>query len=659
MGRHRIWLDAGILFLLAAALVFPMFRLQYMNNWSSIESTFIADGRMFAENWPRHLWQPLWYTGTRTGYVYPPGLRYAVALLHGLGHINPARAYHISIGLLYAFGIAGVYLWTRAATQSRGAGFLAAAGVALLSPCFLLLPYARIDSRFLVPWRLHVLMSYGEGPHISSLAVLPIVWWGAWRRFQGGDVRWLLAGAGAAATVVTINFYGATALAITFPLLAWSCYLQRGDWKIFRDSAVLAALAYGLTAWWLVPSYLQITSRNLRLVAPAGNSWSLPLFAVIVLAYLAFSLRMRRWAGYSFFILSAAAFLSLYILGHHWFGFQVAGNSMRLIPELDLFLVLCGVELARLGWTWRPDVPPRIAIALLMLIAFLPSLRYVRHFKSEFPGDRQWRNRVEYKTPAWLAGQFPDERVFVSGTIRFWYNVWHDGTQADGGSDQGILNPLLPAAKWAITHTDDPERLLAWLQALGVDIVVVPGPASEEAFKEYGNPKLYDANFPLLRDDGEGNRYYRIPRRATGIVRVADRSRLQAIPTLLSEPAKTQLLAYARAVEAIPPGGASPKRAQAKWPDDDTLDVTVEIADGETLLVQETFDPYWRAYVDGRQTKIQPDAAGFMSLPLPPGKHSVHLVFETPLELQFGRLLSLGTLLVVAFLALRPAARRA
>ncbi len=660
MRRNRAWLDALILFVLAGVLVFPVFRLQHMNNWASIESTFIADGRMFADGWPHHLWQPRWYTGTRSDYVYPPGLRYAVALLYGAAHMNPAHAYHVAIGLLYAFGIAGVYLWTRGATGNRGAAALAAAGVALVSPCYLLLPYARADSHYLTPWRLHVLMAYGEGPHISSLALLPVVWLGAWRRFTGGGVRWLLLGACAAAAVVTINFYGATALAITFPLLAWSCYLERRNWRVFRDSALLAALAYGLAAWWLAPSYLQITGRNLRLVAPAGNSWSLPVLAGILVGYLVVSLWLRRrsWFGsYAFFIGSAASFLGLYVLGYHWFGFQVAGNSLRLIPELDLLLVLCGVHFVWLGWVWKPQTLSRISIAIPVLLAFAPSLLYLRHFKAEFPGDRQWQQRVEFKTPAWLTAQFPDQRVFVSGTIRFWYNAWHDGTQADGGSDQGILNPLLPAAKWAITHTDDPEWLRAWLQALAVDIVVVPGPTSQEGFKEFAHPTLFDTAFPLLRDDGEGNRHYRIPRRATGIARIANRVSLDGVPPLPAEPAKAQIVAYAQAVEADPPGGPSNGRVQAQWRNDDALDVTAEIRDGETLLVTETFDPYWRAYVNGGVQKIQRDAAGFMALPLAPGKHSVRLVFETPTELIVGRALSGGCLLLVLFLAIRSPRR--
>ena len=533
------------------------------------------------------------------------------------------------------------------------------AGVALLSPSFLLMPDFRADSNFLVPWRLHVLMAYGEGPHISSLASTSHRVAGGFRRFQGGGIRWLLLSAVAAASVVSINFYGATALAITFPLLALACYLERRDWRIFKIG-LNCHDRLRADRWWLAPSYLQITSRNLRLVAPAGNSWSLPLFAAVLAGYLAFSFWIRRWSyfrSYSFFIWSGAGFLGLYILGWRWFGFQVAGNSLRLVPELDVFLILCGVQLASIVWSLRPKGSlrwaPRVALALLLLICFRPAWRYMKNVGSPFPQDQNWQQRVEYRTPAWLAQQFPDQRVWVTGTIRFWYNVWDDGIQGDGGSDQGILNPILPAAKWAITHTDDAQRLDAWLKALGVDIVVVPGPTSQEGFKEFADPKFYDAHFPLLRDDGAGNRYYRIPRRSTGIVRIADRKRLESVPPLPQEPQLAQLINYAQAVEAIPSGGASPDRAHGRWRNDDALDIDVDVREDEVLLVQENYDPYWRASVDSRPQAIQRDPAGFMTMRLPAGKHLVHLIFQTPTEVIVGRLVTVVSIILVAFFGFR------
>ena len=180
--RRDQLLDSIVLFLLTAILLFPLWRLNYLSNWTSIEATFIADGRMLRENWTHHLWQPLWYCGTRADYVYPPGLRLCVACFSWLLHASFAHAYHILIALFYPIGIAALYIFVRSCTGSRRAGWLAAAGVALISPCYLLAPEFRSDT----PWRLHVLMAFGEGPHISSLSMLPLVWFGAWKRFRGG-----------------------------------------------------------------------------------------------------------------------------------------------------------------------------------------------------------------------------------------------------------------------------------------------------------------------------------------------------------------------------------------------------------------------------------------------------------------------------------------
>ena len=50
----------------------PYYTHKYTNQWPSIESTFISDARYLATHWPHPQWQPLWYTGTRFDYIYPP-----------------------------------------------------------------------------------------------------------------------------------------------------------------------------------------------------------------------------------------------------------------------------------------------------------------------------------------------------------------------------------------------------------------------------------------------------------------------------------------------------------------------------------------------------------------------------------------------------------
>src|SRR5580658_4871685 len=106
-------LDSFLLLLLTSALVWPLFTLEYLNNWPSIESKSIADSRMLAARLPHPGWQPLWYCGTRFDYIYPPALRYGTALIALAGHVSTAKAYHIYIGLLYVFGLVAIYWMVR------------------------------------------------------------------------------------------------------------------------------------------------------------------------------------------------------------------------------------------------------------------------------------------------------------------------------------------------------------------------------------------------------------------------------------------------------------------------------------------------------------------------------------------------------------------
>src|SRR5436305_8616048 len=101
----RRWLDPLLLAAIAILLIFPLFRLKYLNNWPSIESTFISDARMLREHFPHPGWQPLWYCGTRFDYIYPPALRYGTAIISMVAHTTTARAYHLYTAIFYSLGI--------------------------------------------------------------------------------------------------------------------------------------------------------------------------------------------------------------------------------------------------------------------------------------------------------------------------------------------------------------------------------------------------------------------------------------------------------------------------------------------------------------------------------------------------------------------------
>jgi hypothetical protein len=649
-------LDCFLLAGLTFALINPLFRLKYLDNWPSIESTFISDARMLNEHLPHPGWQPLWYCGTRTDYIYPPALRYGTVLISRLTRTIPARAYHLYIGIFYILGILSVSWLVRtgcslSGSRARAPALLAGVAAALLSPCFLLMGNLRHDSGYFVPQRLHVLMAWGEGPHISSLALLPAALAAAMVAFRHRKSAALALAALLCSLVVANNFYGATALAILYPILVWSVWVtdenRAAAWRSLLLRAVsIPALAWGLSAFWLTPSYLRITLLNLKWVSQPPNGSGRLAFAITLAAFGIISfltVKARPDRLWTTFVIGAALALGVYVLGAYYFGWVVTGDAIRLAPELDLALILLSVEALRLLWQ-KPRL--RVALVLATLLAFWPSVRYIRHAWSPFPKAAPLENVYQYKTAGWVHDHLPGARVLPVGTVRFWFDAWSDNTQLDGGSMQGLLNQNIPAATWQILHGDRADLALLWLKALATDAIIVPGKTSLEPYHDYEHQEKFQGVLQPIYDDGQGTLIYPVPRAHPGIAQIVDTAALNAAPPVNGGDDLSALTKYVTAVEA------SPQTASLQWRGTDEASVHGVTAAGQSVLLQETWDPAWRAFENGKPVPIRvEDKMGFMLLDLPPGVHDIFIRFETPLGNRFGEGIFGLSVLLTGFLA--------
>lgn len=640
MRRAQVLLDLVLVFLFTAVLIKPLFTAKYLERWDSIESTFIADGRFLNEHLPHPQWQPLWYCGTRYDYLYPPVLRYGTALLSRV--YIPVKAYHVFVALLYSIGIAGMYFMVRVMSQSRGAAWLAAVASALVSPAFLVTPSVWRSS-YLAPWRLWILARFGEGPHISSLALLPFALAFAWLALQKRRPGSLAAAAICSALVALTNFYGATALAVFYPIVVWSLWVTHRDNRIWLRAAAIPALAYGLSSFWLTPSYLRITIQNLEYVSSRGNAWSVTLLALAAAAFLAVTLRgasRKPDRAYVIFLSGSLLFMGLNVLGYLYFKFRVIGEPHRLIPELDLVLTLGSVELLRRLWNWPARLPSRVRLArtlaaILVLCSAWQARHYVRHVWELYPRESDYRERVQYRMPQWVAGHLPDARTFVTGSVRFWWDTWHDLAQVSGGSDQGVLNTKVFPAQWEILLGPNPEPAVRWLTALGADAVIVSGKQSQETYRDFKFPDKFSGVLPVLYDDGRGNVIYRVPRRYPSLARVVDTARFEAL-----QPLEQQNLDLLRAYTAVIEEGPDSPTTTA-WNGTDAMRVQARVASGQSILVQVTYDPAWHAYAGGHALPVHRDrGADFSVIDAPPGDYDIAFLFETPLENRVGRVLT-------------------
>ncbi|HWQ52324.1 MAG TPA: hypothetical protein VN442_01480 [Bryobacteraceae bacterium] len=651
--RAIILLDCLLILILAAALVKPLFQAKYLDRWGSIESTFIADSRFLKENWPHPRWQPLWYCGTRFDYVYPPALRYGTAAVMFLLPVPPVKAYHIYTAFFFAIGIAAVYLLARVGSGSRGVGWLSAAAAALLSPAFLFMRAVREDSTWLMPQRLGVLVRYGEGPHITSLAWLPLALVCAWIGLRSGRPLALAAAAVAGAMVVSTNFYGATTLAMFYPVLVWSIWITHQDRRIWLRAAAVPVLAYGLTAFWLVPSYLVTTLRNMRYVSHQGNLWSVGILAAVAVAYLLATNKFARGKpgrAWPVFVAGSVALFALNVLGNAAFGFRVIGEPHRLVPELDMLLILGAVEVLRRMWNLAPGrlrQCARVAAVLVVAVSFWTARGFLRHAWELYSPDCEYQKRIEYRAQDWMARNMPDARAMVSGSVRFWYNAWNSLAQVGGGSEQGLKHDLVIPASWEIHMGQDPQLAVAWLVSLGADVIVVHDKQSQEMYHDHMYPGKFAGVLDVAWDDGQGNVIYRVPRRSPGLARVVDRAQARALKPPESQVDLEGLKTYLAVVEHGPGAPAS-----TAWEGTDALIIRAKTEPGQDVLVQVTHDTAWHAYSDGRPLPIRRDVMDFMLVETPPGEHEIRLVFELPFENAAGRALSVLSALAVLLLVI-------
>jgi hypothetical protein len=641
--KRTVLIDSLALAFLVCVLIKPLFRLKYLDNWPSIESTFIADARMLSAHLPHPGWQPLWYCGTRTDYIYPPALRYGTVLISRVGHVIPARAYHLYTAFFYVFGIVAVYWLVRIGSGSRVPALLTAAATALLSPSFLLIRRFRVDSAFWVPQRLHVLMSYGEGPHISALAILPAALAAAFLALRSRRPVALAAAGVLCALVVANNFYGATALAIYYPIVVWSVWVGRRSREVWLRAAAIPLLAWGLSACWLTPSYIRITLMNLRWVSEPGKTSSRIVLLIVAAVYGLISLRAgsrrpeREWP---IFVSGAAVIVGVWVLGFFWFGLRISGEPPRLVPELDLALILAGIEVIRRCWANRRL---RLAVALVALAAFSPALRYVRHAWTPFPKAAPLENVYEFKTAKWVADHLPGERVLPSGDVRFWFDAWSDNAQPDGGSDQAILNQIFMTAKWQIVQGDRADLTVLWLQALGTDAIIMPGKNSLDHYHDFQQPEKLRGVLPALYDDQHDTVIYGVPRVHPGLARIVDRAAMNSVGKILGGDDTAGLTKYVAVVE-----NPAQNAAALTWRGFDEAEVEATTGGGQSLLVQETWDPAWHAYENGKELSIRADnTMGFMLIDAPEGDHRIQMRFETPLENRAGQVLFVLTAIVI------------
>jgi len=641
--------DCFFLFALNAFICRELFRTEYTVHLGSIEAAYVAIARWVLENWRDLSWFPLWYTGIPFQNTYPPLLHLTVALAAALSGASPALAHHAVTAAMYCLGPLSLYWLARRLEADRLSALLAGLIYSLVSTSALLLSPVAADmgSRWYAR-RLHALVHYGEGPHVSSLALLPVAIALLAIALQKRTAWAYLLSALALAAVVLTNWLGAAALAAA--AVAWlaGSGANKNTWL---RAAGVALLAYALASPWIPPSTLAAIRMNAQRV---GGDYRLGMvqlgyWAVLVCVFLAAVITLRlarasqlvRFAALFFLLMGGVTLLA------EWFRLYLLPQPHRYHLEMEMALaLLLAAVLRRLLKARR-----RLAswgLAALLLIGFAVQLRHYRCFARRLLEPTRMDRTIEYRMARWFSENMGQRRVMAPGSISFWMNAFTDTPQLGGGFEQGITNPQIPAAIFQIysgmkAGRREGEIAVLWLKALGVHAVAVGGRQSREYYKPYANPAKFQGLLTELWREGD-DVIYAVPQRSASLARVVPRQ------VVLRQP-----LVTAVDVEPMQPfvaalDDASLPEARWRWRNGHEVEIQAQLRPEHVLSIAISYHPGWQARVNGHAVPLAPDGLGLMVVePRCEGPCFIELLYTGGGEMLAARLTSLAALLGMVF----------
>lgn len=652
---------AFALLLLNVILVAPLFALEYPASFLSIEGAFIGIARHIQQNASNLSWYPFWYGGIPFVNTYPPLSHFVTAGWSSLSGSSVALAYHQVAAAFYCLIPPALYALARSLRSARMPAFVTGLAVSLVSPSAVLIDSVRND---LGSWdlarRLHVLVFYGEGPHIASIFFcLAALTFFVLTLTKPRPSCFVLASIFCAATALS-NWLGAVALAfgaLAF-LFSMEAPFRRKRWL---HAAAIGVTAYGIAAPWMPPSTIAAIRRNAPFVG--GHFVMSPEALVVVIAavvgavVLVWVLRsMGTNRALRFSVLWAAILASVVVPSAH-FGVDLLPQPLRYHIEMEIAIVAALV----LGgdWFFREALDRRrvahVFLLVLVALAIPQTLTTYRFARSLIQGGEGVAS-IEAETARWLAANLPGERVWLPGSVAYWANAFADVPQFGGGFDNGIQNPTNLGVSYQIYSSDgagerDGAVAVTWLKAFGTRAVQVSLPGSPEYFHPFRNPAKFDGILDVIWEHREMMLYH-VPFRHDGLAFVVPEA---AIP------------------QRRPHDGLDVEEASAYVAalDDATLPVStfawqslskavVETAPraGESVSIQTSYHPGWEAHANGKRIDVGEDGLGQIVLRTAPGPQRIELEFTGGIEQQFARTASWLSALFLAALLIAPARRR-
>jgi hypothetical protein len=598
------------LFALNIALNIPLFESGEMPYRDSIEGGYAFMARFFSAHPNPWGWNPTQYCGLPAQFTYVPGLPYLAA---AAGRLAPSlqidHVYRIVAATFACLGPATLFLFALYFTGSRWWALSIALAYTFFSPSYYLIHTIDVDrGTAYLPWRLQVLVKYGEGPHNAGLTLIPLALVAVWEAGVSPGFQRIFAAAFLLAAVALTNWVAALALALCCLILLLASWPATG----FRASRIFAsaALGYGLACFWLTPSFIRTVAFNWPMDA---FNYRLNWPQVFLLSGLPVALVLCRFLlaklfpdlHYLRFVTLASLAFSWIVLWFYWAGLDTVPESRRYALEMEMFVWLALFEWLRLVMR-ASIVPLRYFAVYTALAVFLSGWGQARKYCTQGFASRlpvQKESTIEYRVAERLAALRPTGRVLVSGGLRFRLNSWFAIPQVGGAFESGLDTRMPLNFAYQVRLGENVSDLVRELETLGAEYVVVHGPKSREHYRDFKSPHKFDGVLEEVWSE-EDDAIYRVP--FSSLAHLVDARELS-----LGQP-----YGVLSPLDPYPAAIADPTRPKltAAWSGASDLWVEGPIPEGRLASIQVNHDPGWRAEQDGQPIPVERDLLGYLLL---------------------------------------------
>jgi hypothetical protein len=167
-----------------------------------------------------------------------------------------------------------------------------------------------------------------------------------------------------------------------------------------------------------------------------------------------------------------------------------------------------------------------------------------------------------------------------------------------------------------------PEISILWLKALGAHAILVPDQGIGIYYKPFANPRKFDGTLQAVWREG-GDTIYAVPARSNSLAHVVpDGALVKHVPIHGLDVG--EIRAYVRALD-----DAELPEALLVWANYHTALVHAYLRPDQTISIQMTYGPGWRAEVNGRTQNVEKDGLGFLAFkPQCNGDCQITLIYD-------------------------------